>query len=239
MEVIDINKISKPYKNAVISIGNFDGVHKGHQVLLDTVRKKADAINGTAIAMTFEPHPIRVLKNGNPPHQITLYEQKVELLSQTRLDLLIRVPFTDRFAQVTAEEFVGEWLLKRIGMKIIVVGNDYSFGKNRKGDVAFLNALTVTPNAIGRGCPIHLVIFPKFTRDAQPALIPMSRAQAAFDLHHVCFNLFGCTTPGVDVLATMIRGASCYRLISGELNQTCDLLETLVERPARQRARSA
>ncbi len=138
MEVTDINEISKPYKNAVLTIGNFDGVHKGHLVLLDKVREKADSMNGTAIAMTFEPHPIRVLKKNNPPQHITLYEQKVELLSQTGLDFLIRIPFTEQFASITAKEFVEEWLVKRIGMKTIVVGKDYSFGKHREGDVNFL-----------------------------------------------------------------------------------------------------
>ena len=138
MEVTDINEISKPYKNAVLTIGNFDGVHKGHLVLLDKVREKADSMNGTAIAMTFEPHPIRVLKKNTPPQHITLYEQKVELLSQTGLDFLIRIPFTEKFASITAKEFVEEWLVKRIGMKTIVVGKDYSFGKHREGDVNFL-----------------------------------------------------------------------------------------------------
>ena len=71
--VEDIEKIRKPYKNAVITIGNFDGVHIGHQSLFYEVMAKADAIGGTSIAMTFEPHPIRVLKqNGHPP-LITLH----------------------------------------------------------------------------------------------------------------------------------------------------------------------
>ena len=83
MELIKhIDKIEKPFKNAVITIGNFDGVHIGHQALFHEVIEKADAIDGTSIAMTFEPHPIRVLKqNGHPP-LITLYEQKVELIDE-------------------------------------------------------------------------------------------------------------------------------------------------------------
>lgn len=138
MEVTDISEISKPYKNAAITIGNFDGVHKGHQLLLGKVRQKADAIGGTAVAMTFDPHPVRVLKKNSPPQHITLYEQKTELLAQTGLDFLIRVPFTEKFASIPAADFVDEWLIKRIGMKVIVVGKDYSFGKHREGNVAFL-----------------------------------------------------------------------------------------------------
>jgi riboflavin kinase/FMN adenylyltransferase len=74
MKFIDhLEQIQQPFDNAVITIGNFDGVHIGHQALLHEVIEKADAINGTAIAMTFEPHPMRVLKQNNHPPLITLY----------------------------------------------------------------------------------------------------------------------------------------------------------------------
>lgn len=140
MELIEeLEKIRKPYKNAVITIGNFDGVHKGHQALFYQVIEKADSIGGTSVAITFEPHPIRVLKqNGNPP-LITLYEQKVELISRTGLDVLICIPFTREFAAITAKEFVEDILVRRIGMKAIVIGKDYTFGKNREGNLDLLN----------------------------------------------------------------------------------------------------
>lgn len=139
MEFIEsIENIEKPYRNAVVTIGNFDGVHIGHQSLFHEVIETADAIDGTSVAMTFEPHPIKVLKqNGHPP-LITLYEQKVELITKTGIDVLISVPFTQKFAEVTAGEFVEEILIKRVGMKAIVVGKDYTFGKNREGNVDFL-----------------------------------------------------------------------------------------------------
>jgi riboflavin kinase/FMN adenylyltransferase len=137
----DIEKIEKPFKNAVITIGNFDGVHIGHQALFHAVIEKADAIGGTSIAMTFEPHPIRVLKpNGHPP-LITLYRQKVELISSTGIDVLIGVPFTLEFAAIPARQFVEDLLIKRIGMRAIVVGKDYTFGKDRKGNLAMLQEL--------------------------------------------------------------------------------------------------
>lgn len=137
----DLEKIEKSFKNAVITIGNFDGVHIGHQALFHAVIEKADAIGGTSIAMTFEPHPIRVLKpNGHPP-LITLYRQKVELISSTGIDVLIGVPFTLEFAAIPARQFVEDLLIKRIGMRAIVVGKDYSFGKGRKGNLALLQEL--------------------------------------------------------------------------------------------------
>lgn len=142
MKLIEsISDIKAPFVNAVITIGNFDGVHIGHQSLFHTVMEKADALNGTSVAMTFEPHPIRVLKpNGHPP-LITMHEQKVELIAKTGIDVLICIPFDRRFAALTADEFVNDLLLTTIGVKAIVVGQDYTFGRNREGDVAALEKM--------------------------------------------------------------------------------------------------
>ena len=139
MKLIEnIYNIKKPYKNAVIAIGNFDGVHIGHQALFHEVIEKADAISGTSIVMTFEPHPMRVLtQNGHPP-LITLYEQKLELIESSGIDVLICVPFSREFANISARAFVEDILLTRIGMKAIVVGEDYTFGKNREGNLDLL-----------------------------------------------------------------------------------------------------
>ncbi len=139
MELIKhIDTIEKPYKNAVITIGNFDGVHIGHQALFHEVIEKADTIDGTSIVMTFEPHPVRVLKqNGHLP-LITLYEQKIELIENSGIDVLICIPFTEEFAAISAKTFVQDILLKSIGMKAIVVGEDYTFGRNREGNIDLL-----------------------------------------------------------------------------------------------------
>lgn len=141
MERIDnIARIRKPFKNAVITIGNFDGVHIGHQFLFKEVIHKAAAINGTSVAMTFEPHPLRLLSKNDRPPLITLYEQKVELIEDAGLDVLICVPFTREFAALSANEFVEELLVGTIGMKAIVVGEDYAFGKNRAGNLDLLKS---------------------------------------------------------------------------------------------------
>jgi riboflavin kinase/FMN adenylyltransferase len=136
--------IKSPFRNAVITIGNFDGVHIGHQALFHTVMEYADSIGGTSVAMTFEPHPIRVLKpNGHPP-LITLHEQKVELIAKTGIDVLICVPFDRKFAALTADQFVRDLLLDTIGVKAIVVGRDYTFGRNREGNLATLQEMAAT-----------------------------------------------------------------------------------------------
>ena len=134
----NIETIKEPFKSAVITIGNFDGVHIGHQALFHEVIELAEAMDGTAIAMTFDPHPIRVItRNGHPP-LITLYEQKQELIEKAGIDVLICIPFTMDFAALSARTFVEEILVKRIGMKAIVVGEDYTFGNNREGNVDLL-----------------------------------------------------------------------------------------------------
>ncbi len=139
MKIIEaLESIKEPFKNAVITIGNFDGVHIGHQALFHEVIEMADAMDGTSIAMTFEPHPIRVIsENGHPP-LITLIEQKKELIEKAGIDVLICIPFTRDFAAISARDFVEKTLAKRIGVKAIVVGPDYTFGNKREGNVDLL-----------------------------------------------------------------------------------------------------
>jgi riboflavin kinase/FMN adenylyltransferase len=140
MKIIEnIELVEIPIKNAVITIGNFDGVHIGHQALLQTVVEKAHNIGGTAVALTFDPHPMRVFSaNGYPP-LITLKEQKSELIERTGIEVLLQIPFTLEFAAISPRSFVEDLLIRRIGMKALVVGKDYTFGRNREGNLDLLN----------------------------------------------------------------------------------------------------
>ena len=141
MKIIDrLENITQPFNNAVLTIGNFDGVHIGHQALFHEVIEKADAIDGTSIAMTFDPHPSRVLQKNNNPPLITLYEQKIELIERSGMQVLICIPFTAQFASLSAEDFIKNLLIDKIGMKAIIVGGDYTFGKNREGNLAVLKS---------------------------------------------------------------------------------------------------
>lgn len=139
MKIIkNIYDLKHPFEKAVVTIGNFDGVHKGHQAILHQVIEKAEAIGGTSVAVTFEPHPIRVLKKNGQPPLITLYEQKTELIAQTGIDVLICILFNEAFSAVSARQFVEDILVRRIGTRAIIIGEDYAFGRNREGNVAFL-----------------------------------------------------------------------------------------------------
>ncbi len=142
MKVIEnLSELKAPLENAVVTIGNFDGVHKGHAALMDAVRSKAREIGGTATAITFEPHPLKVLRNGSSPPIITMYEQKKELIESSGIDVLICISFNEAFAALDAEYFLEKILVEKIGMKAIVAGRDYAFGKNRKGNIAFLKEM--------------------------------------------------------------------------------------------------
>jgi riboflavin kinase / FMN adenylyltransferase len=136
-----LSEICHPFKGAVITIGNFDGVHIGHQALFYEVIERAHVIDGTSIAVTFDPHPLRVLKKTASPPLITMFEQKVELIERSGIDVLISIPFTLEFAAISAQSFVEDLLVRKIGMKAIVVGEDYAFGKNREGNIKLLNSL--------------------------------------------------------------------------------------------------
>lgn len=139
--VYDLNELTEPLMNPVLTIGNFDGVHRGHLALFDKVIERAKAINGQSVVMTFDPHPIKVMSPGNGPPLITPIEQKLELISNTGVDVILCLAFTPEFASMSAKDFVQSILMDRLGVKEIVVGYDYTFGHMRQGDVSFLRKM--------------------------------------------------------------------------------------------------
>lgn len=136
--IYDLEKLEKPLRNPVLTIGNFDGVHKGHLVLFDLVKDKARSIDGQSAVMTFEPHPIKVMKPGNGPLMITPTQQKLRLIEDTGIDVIFCISFTKEFASITAGDFVRNILVERIGIKELVVGYDYTFGHGREGNIELL-----------------------------------------------------------------------------------------------------
>jgi riboflavin kinase/FMN adenylyltransferase len=139
MKIIrSLKEVDQPYHRAVVTIGNFDGVHLGHQALIHEVIEKAVSISGTSMAVTFEPHPMRVLNGSNHPPLITILDQKIELIERMDLDVLIVIPFTREFAALSPRAFVEDILIRKLGMVTIVVGKDYTFGRDREGTVGML-----------------------------------------------------------------------------------------------------
>lgn len=123
--------------NAFVTIGNFDGVHLGHQMLFSEVVGKAYRHQGVSIAITFDPHPLQVVRPQSGLKLISTFEQKVELVQMANLDILIVLPFTPELAATPAETFI-ERLLQHVEVRELVVGYDYAFGKGRQGDIPFL-----------------------------------------------------------------------------------------------------
>ena len=133
----DITQIQQCFTNACVTIGNFDGVHLGHQKLFGEVLHRARARRGTSVVVTFDPHPLAVLRPGGI-QLISTVEQKQELIEQAGIDVLLMIPFSKEFASTTAEYFVKNVLLGCLGIVELVVGYDYAFGKGRTGDISFL-----------------------------------------------------------------------------------------------------
>ena len=131
--------------NAVVTSGTFDGVHRGHQRILARLRQVADAVAGSAVVITYWPHPRLVL--GPPPSHPELLElqllntldERAARLAEHGVDYLLVMPFTREFAQWTSEEYVQELLLKTVGTKHLVIGYDHRFGKNREGGFDYLS----------------------------------------------------------------------------------------------------
>jgi len=140
-QIYTLDALPKNIKGPVVTIGNFDGVHKGHQILFEMVRKRAEALGGTSVVMTFEPHPIKVMSPKKLKPLITVLEQKKELVASQRIDILILISFTLEFSDISARDFVKEILVSKVGIKEIVVGYDYAFGHNREGNMQLLKEM--------------------------------------------------------------------------------------------------
>jgi len=150
--IFNLNEIKKPFINPVLTIGNFDGVHKGHLALFDKVKERAKAIAGQSVVMTFEPHPLKIMKPADGPQLITHTGQKLELIEKAGIDIIVCVSFDREFAAIPAREFVNAILVEKIGIREIVVGYDYTFGHNREGDINLLREIGNT-----FGFVVHLV----------------------------------------------------------------------------------
>ena len=134
----DLNNLPA-FDNAVVTIGSFDGVHHGHQQILEKVKALAHKNNGESIVVTFHPHPRLVIyPKDKSLRLITTIDEKVTLLKRYGIDNVIVVPFTFEFSRQTADEYITDFLVGKFKPKHIVIGYDHRFGLNRQGDINFL-----------------------------------------------------------------------------------------------------
>ncbi|HTW44962.1 MAG TPA: bifunctional riboflavin kinase/FAD synthetase [Acidobacteriaceae bacterium] len=128
-------------RRTVLAIGNFDGVHRGHQAILRKVRERAAAIGAASLAITFDPHPVRVLRPAQAPKLITPLPQKLDLLAATGIDATIVIPFTREFSQLSALEFARDILLQSLQAAEVHEGDNFRFGHNASAGPAELARL--------------------------------------------------------------------------------------------------
>lgn len=134
-----------PIKNAVVTIGTFDGVHLGHQEILKTLISEAEKCGGESVLLTFYPHPRMVLFPENSDLQLLQTQtEKLEKLASIGLQNAVIYPFSKEFADLSAERFVEEILIKGLKAKMVIIGYDHQFGHNREGDLAFLKRYAET-----------------------------------------------------------------------------------------------
>ncbi len=130
------------FKNAVITIGTFDGVHMGHRQVLARLKQESVNANGESVLITFDPHPRKIIQTASQPIRlINTLDEKVELLEEFGIDHLVIIEFTPAFADQTAEEYIRDFLIRQFRPHTIIIGYDHRFGKNRLGDYKLLEKM--------------------------------------------------------------------------------------------------
>jgi riboflavin kinase/FMN adenylyltransferase len=137
MEIINgLHNLRSRHRGCVLTIGNFDGVHRGHRQLIDALCEKAKAMGVPSMLMTFEPQPREFFAGTKLPARLTRFREKVYLLDQTPLDRLLCLPFNERTANIEAGWFAKDFVVDQVGAKHLVIGDDFRFGRGREGDFA-------------------------------------------------------------------------------------------------------
>ncbi len=223
MEVYNNLSELPEFENAVITIGSFDGVHRGHQKILDQIKQLATSINGKSIVITFHPHPRIVLKPDDPGIRlINSIDEKVALIDSFGIDAVVVVPFTKEFLSQSPEEYIEHFLIKKFNPKYIVIGYDHKFGKNRAGDINFLKKYQLSAN-------FNVIEIEK--QEIESITISSSKIRKALDAGNIytanqllghAFSISGTVIRGEGIGNTLgfptanIEPASKYKLIPKE-----------------------
>lgn len=161
----------------VVTVGTFDGVHRGHRLVLERLAEKARAAGLSSLLVTFDPHPLEVVNPAAAPPLLTVGEEKSELLVESPLHHAVLLPFTETLSRYDAAQFVDLVLLGRLGMRELLIGYDHGLGRGRSGDVETLMTLGAS-----RGFAVHVVPAVQ-GRDGRPvSSTAIRRAVAGGDL---------------------------------------------------------
>jgi riboflavin kinase/FMN adenylyltransferase len=138
-------------RGAVATIGNFDGVHRGHQKILASVVERARERGRPGIAITFDPHPLKVLHPELAPKMIQTVLQREEMIEALGIDALLLIPFTRDFSLTEPEEFVAGFLAKRLAVSEVLLGSHFAFGRGKRGNLELLKALGAASGFVAEG----------------------------------------------------------------------------------------
>jgi len=156
----------------VVTVGSFDGVHRGHQAVLAEIARRAAAAGRTSLLVTFDPHPLEVVNPEAAPRLLTTADEKREALAETAVDRVVVLPFTRELSQLSAAEFVTDVLRRRYDMADLVLGHDHGFGRGRGGDVE-------TVRRLGREQGFGVDVVDAVREDGQPISSTVIRAAVA------------------------------------------------------------
>lgn len=151
----------KTYKNLVVTVGSFDGVHRGHLDIFSAAKAKAKELGGESMIITFDPHPQVVLHPDADFFQITPFKEKITLLQQQDIDYLFVIPFTHQFAALSFEDFVNGFLFDKLHIRALVMGPNHSMGRNRVGKTQSIKELCEANE-------VEVVVVPELLIDGQP-----------------------------------------------------------------------
>jgi len=143
MEIIlGLDRLKRPLINPVVTLGNFDGVHLGHQKILERVKEEASRFHGESVVITFEPHPLKVLSPRNCPPLLTPFRKKMIFIEKTGIEIVLCIEFSRSFSQVSSYEFIKNILVDNLKVRKIIVGYNYRFGRHHEGDIETLKSLS-------------------------------------------------------------------------------------------------
>lgn len=153
----DLDKLPV-FRNAVITIGTFDGVHMGHRQILEKLKSEAEAVNGEPVLVTFHPHPRKVISSTIlGVRLINSLQERIDLLCGLGIEHVVVVPFTDAFANQSAEEYVRDFLVKRFNPHTVIIGYDHRFGRDRQGDFRMLEKFAPSLGYKLKEIPKHIL----------------------------------------------------------------------------------
>lgn len=133
------HNLSQLFSQCVLTMGNFDGVHLGHQSLISRLKRIGQQLNLPTVVMIFEPQPLEFFSPDKAPARLTTFQEKYHYLAQLGVDYLLCIPFNQTIADLSADAFVQEWLINQLHAQYIIIGDDFKFGQHREGNAALLS----------------------------------------------------------------------------------------------------